>query len=203
MQLHARISWSRLCLMSCAVAGAAALAACTGDISDSSDGKWTQVESVPQGETDQATPADNPEDQVSTPAPEETSAEAARRANLTNFESYPDPDSEECREYNGCKWAGQFAFVNGKKSESWVRSHNIIAVHERDARRYKLKTLRLTKNGHTIDAKVYDMCSDSDCNGCCTRNARSTGFLIDVEKYTMQRFGYGDGTVSWTCLDCN
>jgi hypothetical protein len=125
-----------------------------------------------------------------------------RRANLTNFESYPDPDSEECREYNGCTWAGYFAFVNGRKPESWVRRNNIIAVHSRDANRYKLKTFRLKKNGRTIDAKVYDMCADSDCNGCCTRNARSTGFLIDIEKYTMQRFGSGSGIVEWTCLDC-
>ena len=54
-----------------------------------------------------------------------------------------------------------------------------------------------------IDVKVYDECSDSDCDGCCTQNARPTGFLIDIEKYTMQRFGTGDGIVDWMCLDCN
>jgi hypothetical protein len=26
--------------------------------------------------------------------------------------------------------------------------------------------------------------------------------LIDIEKYTMQRFGSGDGIVDWMCLDC-
>jgi hypothetical protein len=201
MQLHSRISWSTLCVLSCTLAGAAALAGCTGETSGSSDGKWTPV--IASEGDDSVVPVEaDTSDQASTPT-DTVSAEAARKANLTNFESYPDPDSEECREYNGCKWAGQFAFVDGKKSESWVRSHNIIAVHERDAGRYALKTLRITKNGHTIDAKVYDECSDSDCDGCCTRNARSAGFLIDIEKYTMQRFGYGDGKVTWTCLDCN
>jgi hypothetical protein len=127
-----------------------------------------------------------------------------RRANLTNFTSYPDPDSEECREYNGCTWAGQFAFVDGTQPESWVRSHNIAAVHSRDAGMYKLKTLRLRQGLHQLDVKVYDMCSDSDCSGCCTRNANAggIGFLIDIESYTMDRFGSGDGVVEWACLDC-
>jgi hypothetical protein len=126
-----------------------------------------------------------------------------RNANLTNFTSYPEPGSEECREFNGCTWAGQFAFVSGKQSESWVQGHNIIAVHSRDASAYRLKTLRLRQGNHQIDATVSDMCSDSDCSGCCTQNARETGFLIDVEKYTMERFGAGDGIVQWACLDCN
>jgi hypothetical protein len=125
-----------------------------------------------------------------------------RKANLTNFESYPDPDSDECREYNGCTWEGQFAFVDGKKSESWVKAHNIIAVHEKDANKYALKTLRLKQGSHQIDATVYDECADSDCDGCCTRNSRKTGFLVDIEKYTMQRFGSGDGIVQWACVNC-
>jgi hypothetical protein len=125
-----------------------------------------------------------------------------RRANLTNFTSYPDPNSDECINYNGCLWAGQFAFVDGKQSESWVQSHNIIAVHSKDADMYKLKTLRIRQGTLQIDAKVYDMCADSDCNGCCTENCRETGFLIDIEKYTMQRFGSGSGIVEWMCIDC-
>ena len=128
-----------------------------------------------------------------------------RRANLTNFTSYPDPNSEECIEYNGCLWAGQFAFVSGKQTEQWVRDHNIAAVHERDANTYRLKNLRLRQGTRQIDVTVYDMCSDSDCSGCCTSNANAggVGFLIDIEKYTMQRFGSGSGIVDWQCLNCN
>jgi hypothetical protein len=125
-----------------------------------------------------------------------------RKANLTNFESYPDPDSDECKFYHGCDYEGEFAFVDGKKSESWVKAHNIIAVHSKDGNKYKLKTLRIKQGSHQIDAKVYDECSDSDCEGCCTQNSRQTGFLIDIEKYTMARFGSGDGIVQWACIDC-
>jgi hypothetical protein len=126
-----------------------------------------------------------------------------RQANLTWFTSYPDPGSEECIAYNGCQWAGQFAALDGKQPESWVKANNIAAVHERDFAKYKLKTLRLKQGTHQIDVKIYDMCSDADCDGCCTRNAAQTGFLIDVEKYTAERFGTNSGVVDWTCLDCN
>lgn len=127
---------------------------------------------------------------------------AFRLANLTNFESYPDPNSEECVEYNGCMWAGQFAGVDGVQPESWVMAHNIVAVHSKDFEKYKLKTLRLRQGTRQIDVTVYDMCADSDCDGCCTANSAETGFLIDIEKYTMQRFGSGDGVVEFACLDC-
>lgn len=46
--------------------------------------------------------------------------------------------------YNGCTWAGQFAGVDGKQPESWVKAHNIAAVHSAIAK-YKLKTLRLAR----------------------------------------------------------
>ena len=125
------------------------------------------------------------------------------QANLTWYTSWPEPDSEECIEYNGCTWAGYFAGVEGQMTEEWVSQHNIIAVHEKDWNQYKLKTFRLRMKGSTIDAVVYDMCSDSDCDGCCTENAGEIGFLIDIEKYTRERFdGNGDGVVEWTCLDC-
>jgi hypothetical protein len=133
-----------------------------------------------------------------------TSGLVWKQANLTNFTSYPDPGSDECINYNGCTWAGYFAGVEGKQSEEWVKSHNILAVHSKDFTQYKLKTLRLKQGTKQIDAVVYDMCSDSDCDGCCTQNAGGpNGFLIDVEKYTMERFGTGDGVVDWACTNCN
>ena len=126
------------------------------------------------------------------------------KANLTWYTSWPEPGSEECEDYNGCTWAGWFAGLEDQQTEEWVSEHNIIAVHEKDWDTYKLKTFRLRKNGHTIDAVVYDMCSDSDCEGCCTKNAGKIGFLIDIESYTRQRFNnYGSGVVEWTCLDCD
>lgn len=124
-------------------------------------------------------------------------------ANLTNYTSYPEPESEECIKYNGCEWAGYFSFVEGKQTEDWVKSHNVIAIHSKDAEQYRLKTFRLKQGDLEIDATVYDMCSDTDCDGCCTQNSAETGFLIDIEKYTMERFGSGEGIVKWRCLDCD
>ena len=51
--------------------------------------------------------------------------------------------------------------------------------------------------GPEIFVKVLDLCSDSDCNGCCTNNLGGDGYLIDIEKYTMQRFGSGSGEVNF------
>lgn len=124
-------------------------------------------------------------------------------ADMTNFESYPDPLSEECLKYNGCTWEGYFAAFEEKQTEGWVKAHNIAAVLSKDFDRYKLKTLRIKNGSQYIDAKVVDMCADSDCEGCCTENSKNTGFLIDLEKYTRDRFGVEDGTVQWRCLDCS
>lgn len=123
-------------------------------------------------------------------------------AELTHFTSYPDPQSAECLEYNGCEWAGMFAAIDGRMSEEWVQAHNIIAVHAKHFQKYKLKTLRIRRGDRQIDAKVYDYCSDSDCDGCCTRNSDETGFLIDLESYGWERSGLDDGVVQWHCLDC-
>ena len=150
------------------------------------------------------TPSSSSTEYVAQSSSSETVADTVwHQANLTWYTSWPEPDSEECIEYNGCTWAGYFAGIEDQMTEEWVSQHNIIAVHEKDWNQYKLKTFRLRMNGSTIDAVVYDMCSDSDCDGCCTENAGDIGFLIDIEKYTRERFdGNGDGVVEWTCLDC-
>ena len=128
------------------------------------------------------------------------------KAYLTWYISWPDPGSEECVKYNGCEWAGYFAGIKGQQTEQWVSEHNIISIHEKDWGKYKGKTFRLRQNEKSIDAVVYDMCADSDCDGCCTQNAGNLEFLIDVESYTCERLTGSkegcDGVVEWTCLDC-
>ncbi len=203
-------------LMLLAVVGVFAFVACTDD--NSSDGwnvassssveKNAESSSSEVGVTQSSSSIGNIEESSSSEngGAESSSAVADtvwHQANLTWYTSWPEPGSEECIEYNGCTWAGYFAGVEGQMTEEWVSQHNIIAVHEKDWKKYKLKTFRLRKDGATIDAVVYDMCSDSDCDGCCTENAGDIGFLIDIEKYTRERFdGNGDGVVEWTCLDC-
>ena len=120
-----------------------------------------------------------------------------RTANLTNYESYPEPGSDECILYNGCKWAGQFAGLNGVQPEAWVMANNIAAVHSKDWAELNGKTIKLRQGELMIDVIVYDNCNDNDCNGCCSENLGGDGYLIDVEKYTKQRFGTGSGIVEW------
>ncbi len=126
-----------------------------------------------------------------------------KKANLTYYTSYPDPGSEECIEYNGCKWSGWFAGLGDRQTPEWVEANNIVAVHEKDFAALKLKTLRLRQGRKEIDVVVYDMCADSDCNGCCTANSKETGYLIDIESFSRDRFGTGEGIVEWACLDCD
>ena len=202
-----------------AVAGALALMACTdenssdvwnaaqyssGD-SDAAESSSSSVDNIVRSSSSAENVAES-SSSVAGGAESSSSAVADtvwHQANLTWYTSWPEPDSEECIEYNGCTWAGYFAGIEDQMTEEWVSQHNIIAVHEKDWNQYKLKTFRLRMNGSTIDAVVYDMCSDSDCDGCCTENAGEIGFLIDIEKYTRERFdGNGDGVVEWTCLDC-
>jgi hypothetical protein len=123
-------------------------------------------------------------------------------ANLTTYTSYPDPGSEECIQFSGCDYQGYFVAMEGQQPLSWVQATNIAAVHSRDYAQYELKTLRIRQGSNQIDATVYDMCSDSDCNGCCTDNSAQTGFLIDLESFTAARFGSASGVVEWQCTDC-
>ena len=196
-----------------AIAGVFSIVACSDEnapivwnVAESSS-SVTVAESSSGAESPSCSSENIAESSSSASAPSSSSESAAdtvwHQANLTWYTSWPEPGSEECIEYNGCTWAGYFAGVDGQMTEEWVKEHNIIAVHEKDWKKYKLKTFRLRMNGSTIDAVVYDMCSDSDCDGCCTENAGEIGFLIDIEKYTRERFdGNGDGVVEWTCLDC-
>jgi hypothetical protein len=63
--------------------------------------------------------------------------------------------------------------------------------------------LRIRQGSNSIDATVYDLCSDDDCDGCCSDNMSETGFLIDMEMYTFNRFGGETGVVEWTCITCD
>ena len=116
----------------------------------------------------------------------------------TNYESYPDPGSEECIKYNGCMWAGQFAQCNGVKSEAWVESHNIAAMFPDDG--YELHDICIRSGDTMMVVTVYDTCGDSDCDGCCTENKGSADALIDLEKFTNQRWGLQDGMLEWADL---
>jgi hypothetical protein len=120
-------------------------------------------------------------------------------ANKTNYTSYPEPGSEECIKYSGCKYQGLFsACGDERKSLAWVKAHNIAAFFPLG--RMKLHNLCLRAGGKTMEVTVYDTCGDSDCNGCCTRNRGSAAALIDLESFTNARFGVPDGRIEWADL---
>ena len=128
---------------------------------------------------------------------------AWKQARNTFYNSYPAPGSNECLNYNGCTWAGQFAY-GGKKTLDWVKSNNIVSFFDKSAGNagaMKGKQIRLRKNGKEFVATVLDTCGDSDCNGCCSKNAASTGYLVDIERHTCDRELGGtaacSGTIEW------
>lgn len=123
-------------------------------------------------------------------------------ANITTFSSYPDPNEFECPTAENCPWMGQFKALPEKKSASWVQNNNIVAVHSDDYEWLKGKNVCIQQNKEDggvreIKAKVVDSCDDSDCAGCCSTNRGNKDTLIDLERYTMKRFGSHSGEVKW------
>ena len=87
-----------------------------------------------------------------------------------------------------------------------MASHNIISVHQKDWDWLGMQTIKLRQGGHEIIATVYDLCSDSDCDGCCTQNlgpvnSDGNSYLIDIEAYTKERFGSDEGIVEFQICD--
>jgi hypothetical protein len=122
-----------------------------------------------------------------------------KTARKTNYESYPEPGSEECVVYNGCEWAGWFAGCENQQTEAWVESHNIAAFFPNFGT-YELHDICIRQGDKTMVVTIYDTCGDSDCSGCCTENKGSADALIDLEKSTNQRWGLPDGQIEWADL---
>jgi hypothetical protein len=122
----------------------------------------------------------------------------------TVYQSYPDPNSPECQQFGGCMYAGdlQACANTSPQSQSWIQSHNIVAVYPSLATyQYHWICMQDPNSGNSIAAMALDTCNDSDCNGCCTQNLGNHSILLDVEFYTEQRFtnmgiNYS-GTVYW------
>ena len=133
---------------------------------------------------------------------------------MTYYDSYPkccrnspNYDShysrEECDDDSACKYIGDFAY-SGHKSFDWVESNNIISFfdskHPSESytrTHYGDKKVQLRKNGKVFTAVILDTCADSDCNGCCTRNAHG-GYLVDMEYYTVMKNLGGTGAAEGT-----
>jgi hypothetical protein len=144
------------------------------------------------------------------------------KATWTYYNSYPaccpdnpnyDPKAptDECDDYSGCKYSGDFAYID-HKSFKWVQSHNIVAFFSThgDNESYGGKTLRVSAFDQTFEVQVADTCGDGDCDGCCTKNAKKNGgYLVDMEGYTvMNNYGRslddmagGESKICWQLVD--
>lgn len=139
---------------------------------------------------------------------------AWKTAQLTTYTSFPtcckkspayDPKAskEECEDYSGCKYMGQFAAI-GTKSFDWVKGHNVVAFYD-DAdkkgsqfnKKYGGRKIKLRKNGKEFEAIVADTCGNKDCSNCCTKNSKG-GFLVDMEYWTAERNLGGSDKASGT-----
>jgi hypothetical protein len=95
-----------------------------------------------------------------------------------------------------------FAACSGKMPESWVASHNIVALFPLG--NYADHDLCLRARGaNDIVVTAIDTCGDSDCNGCCTQNKGTADALVDIESYTDARWGVPDGPIEWADLGLN
>ena len=142
-------------------------------------------------------------------------------ASFTYYDSYPAccPDNpnynpkastEECDDYSGCKYSGDFAAI-GHKSFSYVKSNNLIAFYDNSdpsgkkfMTNYGGKQIKLTKGTVSFTAQIADTCGNGDCNNCCSKNSQPTGFLVDMEYYTLIRnfgsTGAADGSIKFEIL---
>ena len=61
----------------------------------------------------------------------------------------------------------------------------------------------IKQGNKTMRVTVLDTCGDSDCDGCCTENRGNADRLIDLEKYTNERWGLDDGAIQWADIGPN
>ena len=140
-------------------------------------------------------------------------------ASFTYYESYPrccpdnpnyDPNASktECKDYSGCKYSGDFEAL-GHKSFDWVKSNDIVSFYDNSnasgsnfMTNYGGRTITLTKGSVTFTATIADTCANKDCNNCCAKNSLPSGYLLDMEYYTIKRhFGSisaADGQIHFT-----
>jgi len=121
-----------------------------------------------------------------------------KTANKTTYTSYPEPGSEECIEFSGCEYQGQFAACDDTMPEAWVAAHDIAALYPLGE--LALHDICIRAGDEAMVVTVVDTCADSDCDGCCSENRGDADALVDLEKYTNTRFGLDDGPIEWADL---
>eukprot|EP01034_Spumella_vulgaris_P024794 gene24794-31173_t len=58
---------------------------------------------------------------------------------------------------------------------------------------------------HKFNATIADTCGNGDCNNCCAKNSKPSGYLVDMEYYTLlNNYGTVDaasGSLSFVVYD--
>lgn len=116
--------------------------------------------------------------------------------------------TEECDLYSACEYTGLFAALNGVQPIEFVQNHSLVAFFNRsDANNtefytnYANKNVTLVYNDTLVfRAEIVDMCGNTDCNGCCSANSAPSGYLVDLEFYTAQRY-FGDVALAAGSID--
>jgi len=131
-----------------------------------------------------------------------------RTANITTYSSYPDSNDPQCSTADACPWMGQFKAVSEKMSYDDVKNTNIVAVDKSNYPALENKDICIVQDDgqggeRKITAKVIDVCADSDCDGCCSTNKGDKDALLDLERFTMKRFGSHSGEAKWKEGTCN
>jgi hypothetical protein len=103
-----------------------------------------------------------------------------RRAAKKNKNKKECDVAEAVAQYPGTRKATITCFNDKEMASESKDFENAVAVNERDWGCLKNKQLKITWNGRTETVKVLDYCRDGDCAGCCSRNSKDTGFLIDI-----------------------
>uniref|UniRef100_A0A7S1B7J5 Cellulase n=1 Tax=Corethron hystrix TaxID=216773 RepID=A0A7S1B7J5_9STRA len=146
-------------------------------------------------------------------SPEKECPEGWNSASWTWYHSYapccpdspnydPEYPTTECDLYSACKYTGSFAYA-GKRDYDWVGQNDIIAFFSTngDNASYENKKIKIKAKSQTVTAWVLDTCGDNDCNGCCTKNSQPSGYLVDMESHTVERYFGGlnevSGEVCW------
>jgi hypothetical protein len=129
-------------------------------------------------------------------------------------------DTTECTNTPSiCDHPGTFSGI-GHRDLNFVQSNNLISFYDNSdpnnenwyakyGDKYATVTGVCNGTSHTFQALIADTCGNSDCDGCCSKNADpSTGYLITMEKNTLKNiFGNvdcsdGTSTVSFS-VDTN
>ena len=65
----------------------------------------------------------------------------------------------------------------------------VVSILLRDWKRFRYHNINIMYNFKIYRVQAWDLCSDDDCQNCCTRNAKHFGgdFLLDVERRTLEK----------------